>query len=185
MSAPNQVTQLLAAARAGDAHAAEVIWSLVYDELRSVAERQLRRESGDPVLQPTVIVHEAYLKLAGDVGAASNRGHFVAIAARAMRQVLIDEARRRQARKRDGGQVAITLSHGADALTCDSDMLLQLNAALDTLDARQREIVELRFFGGLKEQEIAELLGVSDRTVRLEWVKARAWLYRELYPDHE
>jgi RNA polymerase sigma factor (TIGR02999 family) len=183
MSAPNQVTQLLAAARAGDAHAAEVIWPLVYDELRSVAERQLRR--GDPVLQPTAIVHEAYLKLAGDVGAASNRGHFVAIAARAMRQVLIDEARRRQARKRDGAQVAITLSHGADALTCDSEMLLHLNAALDKLNPRQREIVELRFFGGLQELEIAELLGVSDRTVRREWVKARAWLYRELYPEDE
>lgn len=182
MPAPNQVTQLLAAVRAGDAQAAEVIWPLVYQELRSMAERQLRRESGDPVLQPTVIVHEAYLKLAGDVGAASNRAHFLAIAARAMRQVLVDEARRRQAHKRGGGQLAITLSQGADALTCDPELLLLLNAALDKLDARQREIVELRFFGGLQEQEIAELIGVSDRTVRREWVKARAWLYSELYP---
>jgi RNA polymerase sigma factor (TIGR02999 family) len=183
MPAPNQVTQLLAAVRAGDAQAAEVIWPLVYQELRSMAERQLRRESGDPVLQPTVIVHEAYLKLAGDVGAASNRAHFLAIAARAMRQVLVDEARRRQAHKRGGGQLAITLSQGADALTCDPELLLLLNAALDKLDSRQREIVELRFFGGLQEQEIAELLGVSDRTVRREWVKARAWLYSELYPE--
>lgn len=182
MPAPNQVTKLLAAVRAGDAEAAEVIWPLVYQELRSMAERQLRRESGDPVLQPTVIVHEAYLKLAGDVGAASNRAHFLAIAARAMRQVLVDEARRRQAHKRGGGQLAVTLSQGADALTCDPELLLLLNAALDKLDARQREIVELRFFGGLQEQEIAELLGVSDRTVRREWVKARAWLYSELYP---
>lgn len=182
MPAPNQVTKLLAAVRAGDAEAAEVIWPLVYQELRSMAERQLRRESGDPVLQPTVIVHEAYLKLAGDVGAASNRAHFLAIAARAMRQVLVDEARRRQAHKRGGGQLAVTLSQGADALTCDPELLLMLNAALDKLDARQREIVELRFFGGLQEQEIAELLGVSDRTVRREWVKARAWLYSELYP---
>ena len=182
MPAPNQVTQLLAAVRAGDAGAAEVIWPLVYQELRSMAERQLRRESGDPVLQPTVIVHEAYLKLAGDVGAASNRAHFLAIAARAMRQVLVDEARRRQAHKRGGGQLAVTLSQGADALTCDPELLLLLNAALDKLDPRQREIVELRFFGGLQEQEIAELLGVSDRTVRREWVKARAWLYSELYP---
>ena len=182
MPAPNQVTKLLAAVRAGDAEAAEVIWPLVYQELRSMAERQLRRECGDPVLQPTVIVHEAYLKLAGDVGAASNRAHFLAIAARAMRQVLVDEARRRQAHKRGGGQLAVTLSQGADALTCDPELLLLLNAALDKLDARQREIVELRFFGGLQEQEIAELLGVSDRTVRREWVKARAWLYSELYP---
>jgi RNA polymerase sigma factor (TIGR02999 family) len=182
MPAPNQVTQLLAAVRAGDAEAAEVIWPLVYQELRSIAERQLRRESGDPVLQPTAIVHEAYLKLAGDVGAASNRAHFLAIAARAMRQVLVDEARRRQAHKRGGGQLAVTLSQGADALTCDPELLLLLNAALDKLDARQREIVELRFFGGMQEQEIAELLGVSDRTVRREWVKARAWLYSELYP---
>ena len=185
MPARNQVTQLLAAARAGDAHAAEAIWPLVYDELRSIAERQLRRVSGDAVLQPTVIVHEAFLKLAGDVSAAANRGHFVAIAARAMRQVLIDEARRRQAHKRGGGRVAVTLSHGADALTCDSSMLLQLNAALDQLDERQREIVELRFFGGLQVLEVAELLGVTDRTVRREWVKARAWLYQELYPEDE
>ena len=182
MPAPNQVTQLLAAVRAGNAEAAEVIWPLVYQELRSIAERQLRRENGDPVLQPTAIVHEAYLKLAGDVGAASNRAHFLAIAARAMRQVLVDEARRRQAHKRGGGQLAVTLSQGADALTCDPELLLLLNAALDKLDARQREIVELRFFGGMQEQEIAELLGVSDRTVRREWVKARAWLYSELYP---
>jgi RNA polymerase sigma factor (TIGR02999 family) len=182
MSGENHVTRLLAAVRAGDAHAAEAVWSLVYDELRAVAARQLRRENSDPVLQPTAIVHEAYFKLAGNVGAAVNRAHFVAIAARAMRQVLVDEARRRSAEKRGGSQVAVTLSQGEDAVSCDPEMLLMLDAALDRLDARQRQIVELRFFGGLQEEEVATLLGISDRTVRRDWVKARAWLYRELYP---
>jgi RNA polymerase sigma factor (TIGR02999 family) len=183
MPGDNQVTQLLAAVRAGDARAAEVIWPLLYDELRAIAQRQLRREGSDPLLQPTAIVHEAYLKFAGDVGTAMTRAHFLALAARAMRQVLIEEARRRSAQKRGGGQLAVTLSQGADALTCDPELLLLLDRALDKLDERQRQIVELRFFAGMQEEEIAQLLGVSDRTVRRDWVKARAWLYRELYPD--
>lgn len=182
MTLTPQVTQLLAAARNGDQRAAEVIWPLVYDELRALARRQLQREGSDAVLQPTMLVHEAYLKLAEGTSAAENRGHFIAIAARAMRQVLVDEARRRQSLKRGGEHVHTTLGDSADAMVVESEELLLLDAAMDTLDARQREIVELRFFGGLTEAEVAGLLGISDRTVRREWVKARAWLYRELYP---
>lgn len=182
MSGTHQVTQLLAAARAGDQQAAQVIWPLLYDELRAIAQRQLRREQPDPLLQPTAIVHEAYLKFADDVAAAESRAHFLALAARAMRQVLIDEARRRTAQKRGGAQLAVTLSSAADPLTCDAEVLLQLDEALEKLEPRQRQIVEYRFFAGLQETEIAELLGISDRTVRREWTKARAWLYRELYP---
>lgn len=182
MSSALQVTQLLQAARQGDEHAFDEIWPLVYEELRALARRQLRHENPNPMLQATALVNEAYLKLAGGAATADNRAHFVAIAARAMRQVLVDEARRRQALKRGGDQVNTTLSDGADAMAVNTEELLMLDAALQKLDARQREIVELRFFGGLSEKEVGEVLGVSDRTVRREWVKARAWLYRELYP---
>ncbi|HET9439593.1 MAG TPA: ECF-type sigma factor [Longimicrobiales bacterium] len=182
MSSAIHVTQLLQAARQGQPHAVEEIWSLVYEELRSLARRQLRYENPDAMLQATALVHEAFLKLAGAAATAENRNHFVSIAARAMRQVLVDEARRRQALKRGGPQVNTTLCEGTDALAVSSEELLVLDAALQKLEPRQREIVELRFFGGLSEVEVAETLGVSDRTVRREWVKARAWLYRELYP---
>ena len=182
MPAPFQVTQLLHSARQGNEQAIAEIWPLVYEELRALARRQLGRESANPMLQATALVHEAFLKLAGNAATAENRAHFVAIAARAMRQVLIDEARRRQAQKRGGGQVHTTLCEGVDAVAVNTEELLLLDGALDKLEPRQREIIELRFFGGLSELEVAELLGISDRTVRREWVKARAWLYRELYP---
>jgi RNA polymerase sigma factor (TIGR02999 family) len=176
------VTELLLAARNGNHRAMEVVWPLVYDELRALAQRQIRRENEDVLLQPTALVHEAYMKLAAHQPEAENRPHFIAIAARAMRQVLVDEARRRHSLKRGGDHVQTTLGNGNDALIVRSEELLMLDAALEKLDERQRQIVELRFFGGLTEEETAALLGVSDRTVRREWTKARAWLYRELYP---
>ena len=113
---------------------------------------------------------------------AANRSHFLAIAARAMRQVLVDYARRRKAEKRGSGVAAVTLNDGEQGMEVSTDDLLALDEVLDQLEPRQRQVVELRFFGGMEEKDIAEALGISERTVRRDWVKARAWLYRALYP---
>lgn len=177
-----EVTRLLHAARDGDASALDRIVSLVYDDLRVLASRQLRRELGPRTMQPTSLVHEAYMKLAkGAVLYAGDRAHFLAIAARAMRQVLVDDARRRSAAKRGGEWETATLGDHDWAPELSPDDLFTLNAAIEELEPRQRQVVECRFFGGMEEQEIAEALGVTERTVRRDWVKARAWLYRTLY----
>ncbi|MGH7466712.1 MAG: ECF-type sigma factor [Longimicrobiales bacterium] len=179
-----EVTRLLAAVRAGDASALDRMMPLVYEELRMLARRQMRREYGARTLHATALVHEAYIKLVGSANLdANNRAHFLAIMARAMRQVLIDAARKRNAQKRGAGARHATLWDGEHAVELQLDELLALDAALQGLDERQRQIVEYRFFAGLEEQEIAAVLNVSDRTVRREWVKARAWLYRHLYPS--
>lgn len=178
---PSEVTQLLERAGAGDRDAVDRLFPLVYEELRRRARGQLRRGSGEATLQPTGLVHEAYVKLAGG-GAfqAESRAHFLAIASRAMRQVLVDRARARGAQKRGGGWTPVTLMDGHHALEIDPAGMLALNDAINGLESRQRQIVEARFFGGLEEVEIAAVLGVSERTVRRDWVKARAWLVREL-----
>lgn len=182
VSRPGELTDLLRAAREGDRDALNRVVPLVYDDLRRLARRQLRREAGPRTLQATALVHEAFVKLsAGAALAARDRAHFFAIAARAMRQVLVDEARRRRAGKRGGEWVRTTLAEGQHAVEMAPDELIALDQALEELEPRQRQVVELRFFGGLEETEIAEALGVSDRTVRREWVKARARLYRLLY----
>jgi RNA polymerase sigma factor (TIGR02999 family) len=177
-----EVTHLLRAARAGDASAIDRIVSLVYEDLRRVARRQLRRRFGHDSVRPTELVHDAYVKLSvGGAGGAADRAHFLAIAARAMRQVLIDGARLRHAAKRGGVDwKRATLSGSHWVADFDVDELLTLNDALDELDPRQRQVVECRFFGGMEEREIAEALGVTERTVRRDWVKARAWLYDAL-----
>jgi RNA polymerase sigma factor (TIGR02999 family) len=176
-----EVTRLLRAAREGDASAIDRVVPLVYEDLRRVARRQLGRGFGPQSVRPTELVHEAYVKLSiGGAEAAVDRAHFLAIAARAMRQVLVDEARHRQAAKRGGGWKRATLSGGHWVADFDLDELLTLNDALDQLDPRQRQVVECRFFGGMDEREIAEALGITERTVRRDWVKARAWLYRAL-----
>ena len=176
-----EVTRLLRAARDGDSHAIDQIVPILYEDLRRLARRQLGRKFGPQTVRPTELVHEAYVKLArGGAEAAADRSHFLAIAARAMRQVLVEEARTRHAIKRGGGWKRATLSGGHWVEDFDLDELLTLNDALDELDPRQRQVVECRFFGGMEENEIAEALGVTDRTVRRDWVKARAWLYRSL-----
>lgn len=176
-----EVTRLLRAAREGDADAIDRIVPLVYEDLRRLARRQLGRRFGPQSVRPTELVHEAYVKLSvGGAVAAVDRAHFLAIAARAMHQVLIDEARHRLAAKRGGHWKRATLSGGHWVADVDLDELLTLNDALDQLDPRQRQVVECRFFGGMDEREIAEVLGVTERTVRRDWVKARAWLYRAL-----
>jgi RNA polymerase sigma factor (TIGR02999 family) len=176
------VTRLLHAARAGDASAIDRIVPLVYEDLRRVARRQLGRGFGNDSVRPTELVHDAYVKLSvGGAAAAADRAHFLAIAARAMRQVLVDEARHRRAAKRGGvAWKPTTLSGGDWVADFDADELLTLNDALNELDPRQRQVVECRFFGGMEEREIAEALGVTERTVRRDWVKARAWLYHAL-----
>ncbi len=176
-----EVTRLLRAARDGDAGAIDRIVPLVYEDLRRLARRQLGRGFGPQSVRPTELVHEAYVKLsAGGAEAAVDRAHFLAIAARAMRQVLIDEARHHHAAKRGGGWKRATLSGSHWVADFDVDELLTLNDALDELEPRQRQVVECRFFGGMEELEIAEALGITERTVRRDWVKARAWLYRAL-----
>ena len=179
-----EVTRILASLRDGDQAALDRLFPLVYDELRSLARQQLRRGPHGGTLQATGLVHEAYLKLAGKNGLdAQSRGHFLGIAARAMRQVLVDQARARLAQKRGGEWQQTTLSDGDDAVELKPDDLLALTEALDELEPRQRQVVEYRFFVGLEEREIASLLGVTERTVRRDWVKARAWLFRSLTPD--
>lgn len=179
------VTRLLVRAREGSREAVEELLPLVYAELRRVAGRQLRNERGDHTLGASGLINEAYLKLADQLQVDwQSREHFYAIAARAMRQVLIDYARKRNAEKRGGDWDRTSLDNkglGFDAPLAD---LLALDQALDRLsgiDERLRRIVEYRFFCGLTEKESAELLGVTVRTVQRDWMKARAWLYKELY----
>ena len=186
---PGDVTVLLGRLRTGDREAFDRVFPLVYGELRRIADRQLRGERSDHTLQPTALVNEAYVKLAGGAGMDyQDRVHFVAVAARAMRQILVDHARRRDAAKRGGGHANTTLDGkeiGFGAAGSDVE-LLALDAALDRLeklDPRTRQVVEFRFFGGLTDGEIAEVLDVTTRTVQRDWVKGRAWLYKELYGD--
>ncbi len=182
---PGEVTMLLEAVEAGDGGALERLFPLVYEDLHRVARRQLDREGGGHTLQTTALVHEAYLKLAGGTVSATSRAHFLAIAARAMRQVLVDYARRRKAAKRGGGVISVTLGDQAQPTDTSAEDLLALNEALEQLEPRQRQVIECRFFGGMEEKDIAAALGVSERTVRRDWVKARAWLYQILYPGEQ
>lgn len=157
---------------------------LIYEELRRLARRQIRAEARGHTLNPTELVHEAYMKLLGGaVPDAENRSHLLAMAARAMRQLLVDHARSRKAQKRGGGWRRTTLHDGLATREVAPEELLALDDAMDELDPRQRQVVECRFFGGMEESEIAQAMGLSERTVRRDWVKARAWLYARLYPE--
>jgi RNA polymerase sigma factor (TIGR02999 family) len=178
-----EVTRLLAAFQRGDRDALDRLLPLVYDELRRLARRQLSREHGQRTIDATALVHEAYLKLAGGGIDASDRAHFLAVAARAMRQVLVDHARRRKAIRRGGEWQVTTFTDRPGEGTFNPEEMLALDEALDKLDPRQRQVVECRFFAGMEEHEIAAALGLTERTVRRDWVKARAWLYQLLYPE--
>jgi RNA polymerase sigma factor (TIGR02999 family) len=179
-----EITRLLRSARGGDAAALEQLIPLVYEDLRRLAHRQLGHEYVERTLNATGLVHESYLKLGAGALVATDRAHFLAIAARAMRQVLVDHARDRKAGKRGGGEwERTTLNDGAWVRDFDADGVLELEDAIATLEPRQRQVVECRFFGGMEEQEIAVALGVSERTVHRDWTKARAWLYRYFYPE--
>ncbi len=178
-----EVTRLLQAAHDGEPAALERLVPLVYEDLRRLAQRQLGHEYGERTLNAIALVHESYLKLGGAAMVARDRAHFLAIAARAMRQVLVDHSRDRKAAKRGGRSwERTTLTDGAWVGEFDPDGMLALDEALAELEPRQRQVVECRFFGGMEEHEIATALGVSERTVHRDWVKARAWLYRYFYP---
>lgn len=177
----NQVTELLRKWRAGDHAALDALMPLVYDELRRVAHNHLQRERFDHTLQSTAVVHEAYLRLVGGARQFQNRQHFFAVAAQLMRQILVDYARKHRSLKRDGGY-KLVLDEAMRLPDKDLD-LVDLDDALkelSRLDARQGQIVELRFFGGLSIDETAEALSISHATVERSWASARAWLYRHM-----
>ena len=181
---PGDVTSLLRQARGGDDAALDRVLPLIYQELQRLARRQIRAEASGHTLHATELVHEAYLKLSSNGRLeAENRPHLMAMAARAMRQLLVDHARSRKAQKRGGDWMRTTLTDGPVVRETSPEDLLTLEDALAELAERQRQVVECRFFGGMEEPEIALALGVSERTVRRDWVKARAWLYARLYPE--
>ncbi len=184
---PGAVTELLEHARGGDRGALEKLIPLVYGELRKIAAGYLRRERRGHTLQATALVHEAYLRLAKDEDLSfQNRAHFFAIAARSMREILVDRARGRDASKRGGNRQRITLDDqvvGVAEQPIDVLALDEALARLAQLDEGQARLVELRYFGGLTVEETAAALHVSPATVKRNWAVARAWLYRELTRD--
>lgn len=184
-----EATRMVNALAAGDPHAAEELMPLVYDEFRRLADDYLRQETRAITLQPTALVHEAYLKLIDQTRVNwQGRTHFFAVGAQAMRRILVDHARARHRAKRGGGWQRVNLDEQL-LLSPDRDEdLLAVDEAIDKLaevDPRQARIVELRFFGGLSVEEVAEVLGVSKRTVENEWKIIRAWLRRELTEEEK
>jgi RNA polymerase sigma factor (TIGR02999 family) len=177
------VSQLLRAWGRGDAQAREDLVPLVYQELRRRASAYLRRERPDHTLQPTALVHEAFIRLMAQQRVSwANRAQFFALAAQLMRRILVDHARERQAVKRPGG-IRVTFDEAARAVPPPDCEILMLDDALRDLarlDPRQAEIVELKYFGGLSEAEVAAVLSLSRATVTREWQSARAWLYRRI-----
>lgn len=186
-SSPSEVTQLLRAWGDGDENALEKLTPLVAAELSRLARSYLRRERVGHTLQPTALINEVYLRLIDWQNATwEDRSHFFRVAARLMRQVLIDHARRANYRKRGGGVTHVSLDEAGILMPDRSDELLAIDEALARLaafDLRKSDIVELRFFGGLSVDETAEILKISPSTVKREWSLARAWLYRELTPE--
>lgn len=178
------VTYILNEAARGQAAAAETLLPLVYEELRALAAHFLRQERADHTLQPTALVHEAYLKLIDQTRVNWNdRTHFFAVAAQAIRRILVDHARRKKADKRGSGWGRVELSEAADAANEMQVDVLALDEALtrlETLNERQARVVQMRYFAGLKEAEVAELLGVNRSTVADDWAIAKAWLAAEL-----
>jgi len=185
------ITKLLGQVYLGDVGAESALLDRVYDELRQMAKNHLFKFNSMSTFQPTMLVHEAYLKLAGGAGAQSweNRRHFFGAASRAMRNIIVDDLRKKSSQKHGGGRSREPLHEGASWHNgVDIGQVLDINEALLKLegeDQRSAQIVEMRFFVGLTEQEIAEILGVSDRTVRRDWLFARSWLMRALNTQEE
>jgi RNA polymerase sigma factor (TIGR02999 family) len=178
------ITDLLLQASGGDAAAIDRLLPVVYDQLHRIAHRALQGERSGHTLGTTGVVHEAYLKLVDQTRVGwRDRAHFFAVAALAMRRVLVDYARRHRRAKRGGGASVVTLDEGVVSLDERAENLVALDEALtrlSELNPRLSRVVECRFFGGLTEEEIAEALGVTTRTVKRDWAKARGWLYQEL-----
>ena len=181
-----RITELLQSWQQGNAQSGEEVVPLVYAELRRIAKIRLSAERAGHTLQPTALVHEAWVRLMQQHGATwQNRSQFFAIAAQAMRRILVDHARRRHSNKRNGGEAPVTLDAVEDivATPVPDEEMLALDAALEQLssfDRRQANVVELRFFGGLSIEETAKVMDLSATTVKREWTTARAWLYREI-----
>jgi RNA polymerase sigma factor (TIGR02999 family) len=184
MAANAQITELIVQVRDGTPEAWDRLMPLVYDELHRLAHHYLRRERDGHTLSTTALVHEAYLKLVDQTRVMCNdRKHFYAIASRAMRNVLVDHARRHCAAKRGGEWKRVPLEDEHIAVNEQAEALLVLDEALSRLaelDGRLARVVECRYFGGLTEQETGEVLGVTARTVRRDWTKARLWLYDQV-----
>jgi len=180
----HEVTQILQDWSGGDPNAPERLMPLVYDEMRRLARSFLARERGSHTLQPTALVNEAYLRLVDQTRVNwQNRAHFYGIAARMMRRVLIDHARAHAAGKRGAGAIRLSIDDIQVPVEERAASFIDLDEALKTLeqmDERKCKVVEMRFFGGLTDEEIAEVLSVTTRTVLRDWKKARLWLYREL-----
>ena len=180
----SQATQLLNAIESGDPKAADQLLPLVYQELRRLAARKMTKEAAGHTLQPTALVHEAWLRLVGDQAPSfQNRAHFFAAAAEAMRRILVDRARQKRAARHGGGQQRVELEQVELPFPGDDDQLLAVNDALEQLAAAhplEAEVVKLRYFVGLTHDETAEALGISVRTAKYCWAHARAWLFHEI-----
>ena len=180
----SELTVILQRIDAGDPHAANQLLPLVYEELRKLAAQKMARENPGQTLQATALVHEAWLRLGGDDQPEwQNRAHFFAAAAEAMRRILIDNARRKNYVRHGGGAERVNLEGLDLAARMDDEQLLALHEALDRLaehDAEKAQVVKLRFFAGLTNEQAAKVLGVSEPTVKRHWAYARAWLFREM-----
>jgi RNA polymerase sigma factor (TIGR02999 family) len=180
-----EVTQLLKAMHGGDPGAAEHLLPLVYNELHRLAQAYMRRERPDHTLQATALINEAYLRLIGEDVDWNSRAHFIGLAAHVMRQVLVDYARAHAAQRRAGGLQRVEMEDGLAIAPERLDEVVWLDEALQSLaaeNARQAQVVELRYFGGLSTEEIAGILEVSPRSVKRDWSLARIWLYQYLRP---
>ena len=185
-SAPQQrVTELLAQWSNGDNAALAELTPLIYEELRRLAHHQMAGQRPGHTLQTTALVNEAYLRLADQTNPSwQNRAHFFAVAARAMRQILVDYARSQQSQKRGGGALKVELDEAALVSPTEAKEIIDLHEALErlaTLDSRKAQVVELKYFGGLNYDEMAEVLKISRVTVRRDWEFAKVWLYTELH----
>jgi RNA polymerase sigma factor (TIGR02999 family) len=182
--AMSELTQVLSAVREGDERAATQLFELVYAELRQVAAHKMAREAAGHTLQPTALVHEAWLRLGADAQPHwENRAHFFGAAAEAMRRILVDRARRKQARRHGGGVEHLDAAEVPIAGPADDDQLLALNEALERLaatDGPKAELVKLRYFVGLKLEQAAEVMNISEPTAKRWWAYAKAWLFREM-----
>lgn len=181
--ASGDITDLIRAVQSGASGAEDELAALIYPQLRRIAQAHMRRERADHTLQPTALIHEAYLRLAGKDVDWQNRAHFFAVAAQVMRQVLVDYARQHRAEKRGGILQKVDIDDVQLGTGEPWGKMLALDQALSRLsqwDARLSRVVELRFFGGLTEEEAAQVTGTSVRTVKRDWSLARAWLHTEI-----
>jgi len=185
---PGQITQLLNAMKRGDSKAADSLLPLVYGELHRLAKSYMRRERPEHTLQATALINEAYLRLVQDGADWNNREHFIGVAAQVMRRVLVDYARSHQAQCRAGNLKKVELNEGLAISPERLDEVTALDEALKRLEeknARQAQVVELRYFGGLSVEQIAAHLGIATRSVKRDWSLARIWLFKELRPERK